>query len=772
MERARPSIVAPAALILSIGLIQRLQHAWSDALSLPDEAYWSLLAARDLSFRPNGAFQPLWVSLLSLVHGVRGVESFARAALTVGSIVDLLGALALLRLTRTLGLRPFARVAVMTAFVVSSFAVARATSGLEAPLTTACVIALVDLAAARPGSIEATLVRRAWVVGAIVGVAALAGDDARIAGILVLIAIAWRRRSRRWTAIAMGTATLVYLPYAVIALRTTGRIAPSSRDALAMILERLPEAWGEAHLPWTVSVLRRASSLRDASFGALRAIGVGGTLAAAAIGFALAALALARGRLRALVCVRLSRLTPLALVAAIDLLRLAHRPWDSSIPAVFAVVVIGLSIDHVLRSTARARVMLGAMTVLSIVAFVRATPTWGKPAPQATIDLQGARVGATSAGALAFFARNGVVVDLDGVSDRRALEAIRDGRLFDHVRAARLDRFTLDEPLTAQSFLGAGAWGSMREIAGNPRSFRVVTPDEKDALRHLDERFVELTIDRGAELLGDGWDRRGERGVVRSVGEASELVFVIEDDRDLGAHPAIEIELRAEVADGRGVQTIDVSLDDAKVAVLEVHPSLDLHTIPLAGARAGVHRLRFSYRWPRAIRAHDATWWRAVDGDPVRAIAAGRVRRSRGESPRLPPEGPSLGAVDGARSLTTGWLHVEGAGAEAAVWAIDREATMVFYSARNERPRTLRIVAGPPGKTADGDGQTITVVLNERTLGEVVLRPSIVEPHALTVPSGALIDGDNRLVLRFARLSPDPAAGVSRALYLRGVALE
>jgi hypothetical protein len=217
--------------------------------------------------------------------------------------------------------------------------------------------------------------------------------------------------------------------------------------------------------------------------------------------------------------------------------------------------------------------------------------------------------------------------------------------------------------------------------------------------------------------------------------------------------------------------SIDVSIDGVPAAHVVAGATTREVSIPLGAQPAGRHRLRFVPLSTTPVRAAGPDWWRTLDGEAARAF---RVRHLRlvGPPHHLPPVGPRLGDPGGTRVLASGWLDVEGAGADAAVWASSSRADVVFTTDAADPTHALVLVAGPPPPDAQGADQEVTLALDGRALGTTTLSASVVDRHVLALPPGALSAGEHRLTLAFARLFEDPATNVRRAAYVRSIALE
>jgi hypothetical protein len=183
-----------------------------------------------------------------------------------------------------------------------------------------------------------------------------------------------------------------------------------------------------------------------------------GLPAAFAVLLALAAVVVSRGVARARIARRLRPLLPLAayavlLVAAYTLV--VFGPWYYGryfypllIPTVLAVAVIA---DELLRSLGTRRALGLVAVALLVVAGSLADPKWratltpGAPRPWGYLRIgewaaahvpPGTILGSSQTGSLGYFADRLTVVNLDGVVNREAQEAMRRRDLLGYIRRA------------------------------------------------------------------------------------------------------------------------------------------------------------------------------------------------------------------------------------------------------------------------------------------------------------------------------------------------
>jgi hypothetical protein len=244
-----------AAGIAIVDLIVRLLVAlrpleYIDGMTVPDDAYISLTIARNIArglgpyfgtAHTNG-FQPLYVFLAApFFRWFPGnPETPVHAALMLLCILDAIALLLLCRFLTRIGRSSLALLALGAVWVFNPYAVKTTVNGLETSMSIAALAAtLLAFTYYRAAATAREDARRAILLGLCGGVAILA----RIDNAFLLLAI-WllilRRHSRPWaprpivraTLLIAAPAILVNLPWWIYSLHYTGDIFPISGRAV------------------------------------------------------------------------------------------------------------------------------------------------------------------------------------------------------------------------------------------------------------------------------------------------------------------------------------------------------------------------------------------------------------------------------------------------------------------------------------------------------------------------------------------------------------
>ncbi|MFI5182209.1 MAG: hypothetical protein ACHQPI_12540 [Thermoanaerobaculia bacterium] len=308
----------------------------------------------------------------------------------------------------------------------------------------------------------------------------------------------------RWKrALRIGaTSFLVILPWLAVELSTTGSLLPDSGSAKRTAYERIfaeevgaPVAGFRAlRYPWPRAA-RLLPDLKDAVGHEL--LGTGGRLSRATLALALAALLLAlalpRARSRLVSASTFSTLRAVTRTAApfhlaafglvpvyvVVLYRM--RMWYL-VPAILALTLLAAALAGdvaarlraVLPSRARLLVLpaIGVIWLIFAGAEELLTPRdrflsahLQAARRAATLTPDGARIGAFNAGVLGAFCgpAGRVVVNLDGVVNHSALEALRGFRLTSYIRQERIE-FVVDYIPSLRFFDRISAPGLMSEL--------------------------------------------------------------------------------------------------------------------------------------------------------------------------------------------------------------------------------------------------------------------------------------------------------------------
>ncbi len=111
-----------------------------------------------------------------------------------------------------------------------------------------------------------------------------------------------------------------------------------------------------------------------------------------------------------------------------------------------------------------------------------------------------------------------------------------------------------------------------------------------------------------------------------------------------------------------------------------------------------------------------------------------------------------FGTAEARLALREGWYQNEGGGPRSptVVWSKGRRSALEFWLAA---PRTLRAeVRCMPLEPQDGRPQVVTFELNGHRIGELTLRPKLMD-YSVDLPREAQVAGRNRLEFRYRRVS-------------------
>jgi hypothetical protein len=422
----RATAIAIAGTVLRLALILR-SPTFLDRLFVPDDTYYTLTIARSIAHglgptvdgtHLTSGFQPLLAFLLL------PYPSF-RLALVIGALADGLTTWLLARLTKELGGN---ETAAATLWALSPAAIATALNGLETSLALACIA----------GALVAFVLKKRW-LGAVLGLCLLARVDTVFLVAALGIALA-RRDGAVAAAKQAAQAAVVVAPWWLYSLARFGTFIPESGAAVreqAMMYRatgmvvRDQIAWAAAAV--TGPPLLDSAPLRE--FLGQTASGVG-----CALGVALALGAL----------YFLWKTRPPAVVTALTVHALCiFLFYALYLPATWFfrryLVPVHLLVALLIALRVRHRTaMLWIPLALAMVApfFVwrpLVTPDqrhhgakgYREPALEILAEAPpDAVIGSFQSGALGWFATgNQRVVNLDGVVDREAAEAVREHRI-------------------------------------------------------------------------------------------------------------------------------------------------------------------------------------------------------------------------------------------------------------------------------------------------------------------------------------------------------
>jgi len=438
-----------------------------DGLTIPDDAYLSLTVARSLArglgpwygTGPTSGFQPLYVVLAAPFHWLfpGDPDAVVRAALLLLVAADVVALVLLWRFLRLVLRTRFAAGVAALAWVLSPYALHTTLNGLETTLAFTTLVALfLSLERVRRAADAAARTRRIVATGALLALAVFARVDALAAAPVVAGALlAWARgRGEGWrvglrdAALAGAVAFGAYLPWLLWLRASTGDWFPVSGAAL--------HAMGIANVGHEVGWRTYWGPM---AARALDVVARRNAFPIAMLALLAASLALARVPVRE-IGERLKPAVPAALFAAA--LVAAYVAWLNAgwyYPRYFfplllpLLLAVGAGLDLLAERLAAhpARRALAAAVLALVVAGNVAQPpflrTWLSRNDR-TLGYRnaglwarehfpaGTVIGAMQCGAIGYYADSLVVVNMDGVVNRAAYEALRERRLADYLRAS------------------------------------------------------------------------------------------------------------------------------------------------------------------------------------------------------------------------------------------------------------------------------------------------------------------------------------------------
>lgn len=437
--RVSATTIAVAAAVAAAVLVRALRIADPHSLdAVPDDAFIALDVARRLAATgvlPTSGVQPLFVYLAAPIFAIArpdtlaGLDAAARASLAICAAADVVTLVLLARLLRRAG-GPVAAAVGAWIWALHPGIAAVATNGLETSLALAMICAVVTLA-----ELGSPSPRRDFALGALVGAGMLARVDLASLGAGIVLVELWDRRKseddvraigRRVVPLAAGFAA-VYLPWVAALYAQTGDVLPVSGKATALLAYQLTvqalSLPGESFWPGILRNGLGAVAFRAAPFAAI----------------SLAALPFARGFSR----FRLVGWHAAAVYVFYTFYVGAWWHFERYFAPVLLVqtAAVALACGRLAESRPRAAAVVVVVALAAVAVSLAASIPIGSRTDRYRTDAlavrpvvpAGAVVGAWESGALSYYLTDATVVNLDGVADSRAYEAIRDKRLDEYM---------------------------------------------------------------------------------------------------------------------------------------------------------------------------------------------------------------------------------------------------------------------------------------------------------------------------------------------------
>lgn len=449
-----------AALVFVVALAVRLPRAWLSPRAMvigfvPDDSFYYLTIARNVAegrgvtfdgtVSTNG-FHPLWAACLSALATVFRDRALLSAAVALGAICGAAMVVSVSSILRRLEVSSLARAIAIAWLTFHALAIDLSTSAIEAPVHGLCFSLLV-LAAIDPRAAE-----RPLRLGALAGLLVLSRTDSVLLALPAVWPIARKRDARALGKLVLAGA-LVISPWILLSIVSLGGLVQSSGIAFPLLLRRQAEARGIVGFGRTLG--HSLSQLLEwsrwcAAWCAAKSI---------PFLFVLAAL-LARLRRRtpdARFLVALFFVAAASTLLLHGALRWLVREWYVSPLLVMLTVGLALLCDDAVAGVARftpkltkhrfswvaAPIVLGT-AMIDGGYFDEHLPRYPWQAEMfdaarwvQTNVPRDQTIGAFNAGIEGFVSGHRVV-DLDGVVDMRAVDALRSRTLGDYLRARQV----------------------------------------------------------------------------------------------------------------------------------------------------------------------------------------------------------------------------------------------------------------------------------------------------------------------------------------------
>lgn len=459
-----------------LALTARLAVAWSPvessfALSVPDDAYYYFTIARNLAsgagvtfdgLAPTNGFHPLWLAAITPFWLLAGASQAlpVHLALTLGALFDLATLFGIWRLASSLTQRPNIAGLAVLVYAWNPYNLAAAVNGLETSL--GAMIFVWSLVAYWRIRLVSAMRWQDWLVmGGLWSLLLLARTDYLIIVLPCALDLAWRQRHHLRHSWVAGVGMLVWAPWLAWNWATFASFSQVSGKAYPYYLRTLWQAEGHSFSQWLVQEARMTYGLlanlsRFSGFNKLAIL-----LALFSAGFAVVAW-FRRGRnlssgmlswlqVTGLICPTFGAIL---LLLAHGLVRWMYVPWyfvpGSILIALWFDVFLGWL--NARRSTWAIVVGIAAI-LLQIGQGAAVVHSGGMWADQARVAQEfmanmhcqsGEIIGISDSGYYGYYLPCRVV-NLDGVVNNQAFQAIQQGRFRQYLDQAGINRVYLND---------------------------------------------------------------------------------------------------------------------------------------------------------------------------------------------------------------------------------------------------------------------------------------------------------------------------------------
>lgn len=597
------TLLTVTALLISQAVL--LAHFDLDRLfgfSLLDDSFYYFTIARNASaglgltfdgLTTTNGFHPLWMLILLLLWPLGGIKAGLAAGALFGAGTVLVSHLLVSRATG----RPWAGTAAALCMAANPALYVTWLNGLEtaaALLSLTLFLFFAATAADTPGG-----TRRALILGLLAGLTTLARTDYALMVLPGLAAIFLFERGEtlstrtRHFVVALVPFGLAVAGWVGWSWAHTGKLLQTSGMAIPFINTLSLMDFAGTHSPLLIQ--DRLAKLWGAMESMRGSTGFGWTIALLALALVLRP----AGRRWA---ERGGRAVPGWLLTGLlitilfhTVVRLHHRVWYYAPYALTAALVFALLLARLLRGTPRKPLRIIAAALLIVAVAVPFGTRWHKLAGSGTRTKDdifftlrrimerkagpGAVVGVSDAGYLGYTLPCRVI-NLDGVVNGDALEAMREGRLTSYIREMGMSWAFLRGVYFTPRVLGPDfeQWLKIGVFPPRPITFRVLE-DRQEILQRFSLAgggLVDLRLLENRHFLrhfgGDPANFYHEKALF-GMGEISELTLWLPPERDLadpGAGFTVMVEMALGPDMGQGPLQVEVGWAGKPLATIKV----------------------------------------------------------------------------------------------------------------------------------------------------------------------------------------------------------
>jgi hypothetical protein len=629
--------------IVLIGLLFRIGAAMTSApllitKSIPDDGFYYFQIARNLAqgagitadgITPTNGFHPLWLFVIAPLWRFFDSTTAINAALVVGSFFDMFAALMLYRVVNSLTARPEAGALAMAAYFLNPFVVMLSLNGLETALNVGMVALVAERFLALYKQPQPTL-HHFVPSGLALGTAILARtDNIFLLAACGLVILAWRALplTSRLSGLALigGLVALVTAPWFVWNYLTFGSFMQVSGTALPYIerqifLRENPAAQSTI-ATWDYflhNVL--LFSLID-KVGIFSGLGRWANWDAEALPGALMLGLLVVGpfmvlETRRLLLCQLGQISFLLFYVALLLgyhiaARWLVREWYIMPVAWVIVLLLALCYSALLSLLAERvpwrRLHRVVLVICCVVLLAHTQKFWQQGMypwqagfftilEEANRLPAGSRIGLSDSGFVSYFSDK-QVVNLDGIVNNPAAEAIQEGRLMDYLLDTCVDYIYVQERYLQDYFYGPGFINRL-ENQGLYSKVKRNTDEVSACYRLPSNGVIDLSRWDGQYYTAGGWSLAERNGKgIWAVAKQADLQFSVEQSRAY----IIRFWALPFSYDGAPNQQVLVTMNGATVGVVDMASGKQFNeyavSVPIGLVQPGLNTLSLSFAY-------------------------------------------------------------------------------------------------------------------------------------------------------------------------------